>query len=74
VHSGKVTSAPAKVDVGVYKFSTISRVRVPRGLRGNRKAPDIAFPGALLVGVIYLIDPPVVGLAEFEPALSEVEG
>ncbi|MBA7656701.1 hypothetical protein ES703_64628 [subsurface metagenome] len=33
-----------------------------------RKAPDIPFPRTIRLGIINFIDPPIIGLTEFEKA------
>ncbi len=54
------TFRPAKFCSKVYQLGTISRVGVICGLGGNRKAPDLTFPGTIGFGFIYFINSPVV--------------
>ncbi|MBA7682285.1 hypothetical protein ES703_90635 [subsurface metagenome] len=60
VQFGAETCRPAKVCIRVYEFGVVSRVGVIGSLGRNRKAPDIAPPRTIRLGIIDLIDSPVI--------------
>ena len=55
-----VPRGPAKLYIHTYRSCTISRIGEVRGLGRNTKAPNATLPGTIRLGVIYLIDPPIV--------------
>ncbi|MBA7659693.1 hypothetical protein ES703_67684 [subsurface metagenome] len=60
------TFRPAKLHIRFYLLGGISRVWVVGSLRWNHKAPDIAFPRTIRLGVIDLINSPVICCARDE--------
>ncbi len=54
------TRCPANCSTRVYEFSSVSRNWFIGGFGRNHKAPDIAFPGTIGIGIIDLINTPVI--------------
>ena len=54
------TTCPAKVFVRIDEFGAIGRGGIVCGFRRNRETPDLTFPRTVRIGIVNLIDTPVV--------------
>jgi hypothetical protein len=60
VQLGAETRCPAQFDIRIDKLGPFDRYGLIGLLGRNQEAPDTAFPGAVRIGLINRIDPPII--------------
>ena len=61
VHLRTETGCPAKFRIQADRISAVGRDGIMGLIGGNRKAPDVALPRAVRIGIVHFVDPPVIG-------------
>ena len=61
VHDCVHARLPAQIDVGGFELRSVHWIGIVSRLEWDRKAPDLPAPGAIGVGFVDLVHPPVVG-------------